>query len=166
MYILSVRIDVSVGTVPYSFALWTYSVEEWYLLGYTAMWFVENQPTFRRNMSSPSSWSKNKQGKKPAATFFTLVSCLVFLRFWKWTRYVPPKSRLIFNGLHGVVSQKRELFIPPPPGAQTLSIVCCTPFSTFPPQWGLLWCTSQGSQQFSGNGPLASWIFFHVPPQY
>jgi hypothetical protein len=35
--------------------------EELYLLGYKAVWPVENQPTFRRNMSPPSSESKNKQ---------------------------------------------------------------------------------------------------------
>jgi hypothetical protein len=25
---------------------------------------------------------------------------------WRWRRYVPPKRRLTFNGLHGVISQK------------------------------------------------------------
>jgi hypothetical protein len=28
-----------------------------------------------------------------------------------WRRFVPPKRRVIFNGLHGVISQKIELFI-------------------------------------------------------
>jgi hypothetical protein len=28
----------------------------------------------------------------------------------KWRRYVLPKRRLTFNGLHGVISQKIELF--------------------------------------------------------
>jgi hypothetical protein len=27
-------------------------------------------------------------------------------RPWRWSRYVPPKRRLIFNGLHGVMPQK------------------------------------------------------------
>jgi hypothetical protein len=52
---------------------------EFYLLGYNAMYFVESQPTFRRNMSATSSRSKNKPSKKPAwkhAT--TLVSCLAY----------------------------------------------------------------------------------------
>jgi hypothetical protein len=30
---------------------------------------------------------------------------------WRWRRHVPPKRRLIFNGLHGVIFQKTELFI-------------------------------------------------------
>jgi hypothetical protein len=35
--------------------------------------------------------------------------------FWditpcRWRRYVPPKSRLTFNGLHGVISQKMVFF--------------------------------------------------------
>jgi hypothetical protein len=29
---------------------------------------------------------------------------------WRWTRYVPPKRWLTFSGLHGVISQKIELF--------------------------------------------------------
>jgi hypothetical protein len=41
-------------------------VKEFYLLGYNAMWSVEIQPIFRRNMLPPSSRSKNKPGKKPA----------------------------------------------------------------------------------------------------
>jgi hypothetical protein len=45
------------------------------------------------------------------ATCFTLVSCLVFLRPWRWKRHVPPKRQLTFMGLHGVISQKIKLFI-------------------------------------------------------
>jgi hypothetical protein len=37
------------------------------------------------------------------ATWSILIS-------WIWRRYVPPKRRLTFNGLHGVISQKTELF--------------------------------------------------------
>jgi hypothetical protein len=33
------------------------------------------------------------------------------LRHWRWKRYVPPKRRLTFNGLHRVISQKMVLFI-------------------------------------------------------
>jgi hypothetical protein len=33
------------------------------------------------------------------------------LRPWRWRRYVPPKRRLTFNGLHGVISRKIVLFI-------------------------------------------------------
>jgi hypothetical protein len=29
---------------------------------------------------------------------------------WRWRRHVPPKRRLTFNGLHGVISKKTELF--------------------------------------------------------
>jgi hypothetical protein len=38
---------------------------EFYLLGHNAMYSVESQPTFRRNLSPPSSGSKNKLSKKP-----------------------------------------------------------------------------------------------------
>jgi hypothetical protein len=36
----------------------------------------------------------------------------LILRSRRWRRHVPPKCRLTFNGLHGVISQKRELFVP------------------------------------------------------
>jgi hypothetical protein len=35
----------------------------------------------------------------------------LILRPWRWSRHVPPKRRLIFNRLCGVLSQKIELFI-------------------------------------------------------
>jgi hypothetical protein len=37
--------------------------------------------------------------------------CWTFLRPWRWRRYVPPKRRLLHNGLHGVISQRMILFI-------------------------------------------------------
>jgi hypothetical protein len=33
------------------------------------------------------------------------------LRPWRRRRYVPPRRRVTFNGLHGVISQKTEFFI-------------------------------------------------------
>jgi hypothetical protein len=39
--------------------------EKYQLLGYKAVYSVENQQTFRRNISPPSSGSKNKPSKKP-----------------------------------------------------------------------------------------------------
>jgi hypothetical protein len=60
---------------------------------------MKNQPTFRRDISPPSSKPKNKQRKEPCVTADGKK------------RYVPPKRRVIFYGTHGVVSQKIELFI-------------------------------------------------------
>jgi hypothetical protein len=40
--------------------------EEYYLLGYNAMYSVESQPMFRRDMSPPSWGPKYKQSKKAA----------------------------------------------------------------------------------------------------
>jgi hypothetical protein len=40
--------------------------EELYIMRYNSVWFVENDPTFRRNMSPPSSGSKKKPSKKPS----------------------------------------------------------------------------------------------------
>jgi hypothetical protein len=39
-----------------------------------------------------------------------LLVCWTSLRPWRWRRYVPPKRRLLHNGLHGVISQKIILF--------------------------------------------------------
>jgi hypothetical protein len=51
-------------------------------------------------------------------TLNMLATCLLagfllnlFLRPWRWRRYVPPKRRLTLNGLHGAISQKLILFI-------------------------------------------------------
>jgi hypothetical protein len=35
----------------------------------------------------------------------------LILRPWRWRRCVPPKRRLAFSGLHGIISQKIVLFI-------------------------------------------------------
>jgi hypothetical protein len=45
------------------------------------------------------------------ATWFTLVSCLAYSSTLNMERPVPPKRRLTSNALHGVISQKIELFI-------------------------------------------------------
>jgi hypothetical protein len=45
-------------------------------------------------------------GGKQKAPVFTLVSCLAYSSTLKMEgRHVPPKRRLTFNGLHGVISQ-------------------------------------------------------------
>jgi hypothetical protein len=64
------------------------------VLRYNAVYYEENQPKFRRIMSPPSSGLKSMPRKKP----------------WRLRRYVPPKRRFKFNWLHGVISQKKELF--------------------------------------------------------
>jgi hypothetical protein len=59
-------------------------------------------------------------GGKNCTIFWDITPCLstasrwllarLILRPWRWRRYVPPKRRLTFNGLHGVISQKMVLF--------------------------------------------------------
>jgi hypothetical protein len=40
--------------------------QEFFVSGYDTIQTVESQPTFQRNMSSPSSGMKSKPSKKPA----------------------------------------------------------------------------------------------------
>jgi hypothetical protein len=51
---------------------------ELYLLSYNAMYLVENQPMFRRNILSPSSGLKNNPSKIHSESFM-LDSVLVFI---------------------------------------------------------------------------------------
>jgi hypothetical protein len=49
-------------------------------------------------------------------TYFVSASCCFLARLilrspWRWMREVPPKRRIPFNGLHGVISRKIKFFI-------------------------------------------------------
>jgi hypothetical protein len=46
-----------------------------------------------------------------AACFYAGFLLSFFFLPWRWRRYVPPKGRLAFNGLHGLVSQNIVLFL-------------------------------------------------------
>jgi hypothetical protein len=65
---------------------------------------AESQPTFRRNIS-PSSSGSNKPSRLCHLLSPWYHSRLI-LWPWRWRRYVPPKRRLTFSELHGVISQK------------------------------------------------------------
>jgi hypothetical protein len=84
------------------------------------------KPTFRRNMSPPSSVSKNKPSSLLLSRWFL---ARLILRPWRWRRQVPLKRRLTFNGLQGVISQKRGVFnvneivrLMPPPDKGSITL--------------------------------------------
>jgi hypothetical protein len=83
--------------------------EEYYLLGNDAVYSVESQPTFRRNISPPSSGSKKLQAACHLRSRWFLA--WLILRPWRWRRYVPPKRRLAFNWVHCIISQNIVLFM-------------------------------------------------------
>jgi hypothetical protein len=82
-------------------------IDEVYFLGYNAMQSFKSRQSFRRNMLPPSSGLKNKPGKKPALKQVeSRARRLCLLPF----TFAPPKRRSAFNLLHGIVSQKIDLF--------------------------------------------------------
>jgi hypothetical protein len=72
---------------------------------------VEIQLTFRRNMSPPSSGSKNKPSKEAELclphTFTPGGFSWLILWLWRCRRHIPAKRWLTSNGLHGVISQSQ-----------------------------------------------------------
>jgi hypothetical protein len=48
--------------------------------------------------------------RSACATFFFWFPAWLIFRIWRWKQHVPPKRRLTCNSLHGIISQKRELF--------------------------------------------------------
>jgi hypothetical protein len=55
--------------------------------------------------------SQARNQRKGCGSACCLLHTGLILRSWRWRRYVPPKRRLTFNGLHGIISQKIVLFI-------------------------------------------------------
>jgi hypothetical protein len=101
LWVFSAAVPNPISKLCYLGRIWgshSGGYEEYRLLGYNAVWSKERQPTFRRNISPPSSGSKDKTCKKPAWKQLTSrVTCFLawlIFRLWRRRRYVPPKRRL------------------------------------------------------------------------
>jgi hypothetical protein len=78
---------------------------------------------------------------QPLACWFLLK---LFLRPWRWRRYVPPKRRLQLNRRHGITSQKMILFI-------TTAVNTSNPTTGNCPTVTNIWSwASNGAQQQDG----------------
>jgi hypothetical protein len=65
--------------------------EEFYLLAHNAMYFVESQPTFRKNTSPPSSGLRSKPSKQPSKQS---VCCLLVCFYQTARLHIPEDSTL------------------------------------------------------------------------
>jgi hypothetical protein len=74
---------------------------------------VEFQRTTRRYIPEDRTLHNHRCENHKSNTCLLLASCWFLAWFilqpWRWRRHVPPKLRLTFNGLQGVVFQKIEL---------------------------------------------------------
>jgi hypothetical protein len=71
--------------------------------------------------------------KQSSACRFMLFLAWLILRLWRRGRHIPPKNWLTFNGLHGVISQKIQLFVTTATrtsDAITLNVACLSYSST------------------------------------
>jgi hypothetical protein len=95
------------------------------LLGCNAVHFRDSQK-FQRNISPPSSRSKNSESKNPAGVgrkfpisclasrylpviCFTVISSLAYSSAPILKRHVRPKCWFTFNGLHGIIYMDTEI---------------------------------------------------------
>jgi hypothetical protein len=75
------------------------------LLGYNAAWSIEYQPVSEEHVASIF------RVEAELANCFLLVSCFAYSSTLNMYATCSPKHQLIFNGLHGVISQKMKFFI-------------------------------------------------------
>jgi hypothetical protein len=66
--------------------------------------------SLHRQSQGTSRVRNQSELKQSLLTAFTLASCTAYSSTLKMERHVPPKLRLTFNELHGVISQRTELF--------------------------------------------------------
>jgi hypothetical protein len=85
-------------------------LEEFYLLRYNAVQSVDSEPTFGTTARLHFHGRRISQVRNQLGI--------------RWGRYVLPKRRLTFNGLHGVIFQKIESFI-------TTAVRTSNPVSSF-----------------------------------
>jgi hypothetical protein len=95
-------------------------------LNSTVFWDITPCSPLKVSRSFGGTYHLNLQGGSARHLLSRLFLSWFFLRPWRWRRYIPPKRRLTFIGLHDVISQKMVLFT-------------TTAVRTSDPA-GLLWC--------------------------
>jgi hypothetical protein len=68
----------------------------------------------RNSLVTTQLLQKNDNSQTTLTNSCTLATCWflawLILQPWTWTKHVPLKYQLTFNGLNGIISQKTELF--------------------------------------------------------
>jgi hypothetical protein len=86
--------------------------EEFYVQGHNTMYTAVSQPTFRRNVPSPSSrveeYTSTKRARIISACYLLQVTLLVCLFCGPEQEDATPKRLLTSNRLHGVSFHKRQ----------------------------------------------------------
>jgi hypothetical protein len=80
--------------------------EEFCLLAYNAVWSVQSQPTFQRNISPPFQGPRVSQTVLSASCWFLAYFTL---RPWRWRRYISPKRRVSLRTSRRYILQDRNL---------------------------------------------------------
>jgi hypothetical protein len=75
----------------------------------SAFWDITPCSPLKDNRRCGGTYRLHLQGQRINSASCWFLAWLI-LRLWRRKRYVPRKRRFAFNGLHGITSQKTELF--------------------------------------------------------
>jgi hypothetical protein len=91
------------------------SIILWWHRGFEVLTAVVMKSSIFWDITSCSPFKANRRFGGKCRLCFLSVWCWLLawpiFKPWRWRRHVPPKRRLTFNGLHGIIFKKMELFV-------------------------------------------------------